>query len=217
MWNPGGREFSPRDWLCFRKGRRDQRAAAKLRLKPARRKEESPPWSLKELSSPLGAGAAENWGRASELAQDRGIALKVQFDPFPPIVYIPTAIDESTVDPLRRVKWGDTLADQHRRRSFSGRTPARDLECSDPCSSQQDIEYDFDSCRFGRSDRLLSPFRSGPCAGQLALPGRLRLDPFRLFHSGRSFLPQCGLELRLPHHAGNGAGIFSNCRSILIE
>jgi len=59
MRNPGRREFSRGHGICFRKERRDRRAVETLRLRSARSKEEPPPWSAKESSSPLGPGAVE--------------------------------------------------------------------------------------------------------------------------------------------------------------
>ncbi len=54
MRNPGGKEFSRGQRVCFRKGRRVRSAAEKPRLKSARSREGSPPWSPKESPSPLG-------------------------------------------------------------------------------------------------------------------------------------------------------------------
>ena len=54
MRNPGGREFSQGIAYVSAKQGGIEGAAAKLRLKSARRKEKSPPWSPKESSSPPG-------------------------------------------------------------------------------------------------------------------------------------------------------------------
>jgi hypothetical protein len=62
MRNPGGKEFSRGHRVCFRKKRRDRRAAEKHRLKSAWAKEGPPPWSPKESPSPPGPGLQPKLG-----------------------------------------------------------------------------------------------------------------------------------------------------------
>ena len=56
MRNPGGKGFSRLLRVCFRKGRRERRAAEKFQLKSACSRQEPLPWSPKESLSPPGSG-----------------------------------------------------------------------------------------------------------------------------------------------------------------
>jgi hypothetical protein len=85
MRNPGGKGFSRVHPVSFRKGRRDRRAAEKPRLKPARSKEESAPWSPKESPSPPSPGLRPKLGVGKEKnildrIFCRAIILKVSYD-----------------------------------------------------------------------------------------------------------------------------------------
>jgi hypothetical protein len=62
MRNPGGKEFSQGNSLCFRKGKRVRRATERPRLKSACFREGPLPWSPKESVSLPGPGLHRKLG-----------------------------------------------------------------------------------------------------------------------------------------------------------